>query len=282
MEVIVVSKKNVKCCTSNLTLPNIDKWLDAINNDTDKYQYFEVNTTDKSYRWIANGAEPDLIGKTAAEAQLLIFKDCKTDDCNITKLLEASSYMVRRGGGFNAYLWQGTPEAQAALHISYSFPFAYKNIALYLCSGYKPPWLKDYMRTEAPQVVEKMLQLISEVGLENALSTIRKTNQSRLFVFVVEQTYPYIILEYFDPILTNKTAVEATAAAHKRHNPSVNYVKLFADMIDFVQFQDGFYAYEFTEPIAHAITKLKIGYIKSLTYNKKKYVIGATYVSLQT
>ena len=280
----IILPHRVKTVLSRLKKDGFEQWLDLIINDREHELYFEIDTIDKPYRLIASGSGSESLGESDQGVQGIDFQTCTGDNCNKTLVWDSFSRIARHGGGYNIYLWRESEKDPIEFRLAYVCPFVHNKNKLYLYSDYTQPWLKDYVRTEFPVVVDRTLDLIKTIGLENTISSLRSTNNTRLYVFVFEAQFPYRTIENFESRLNGKTAQEATAYARKISPYAVDYTKMLAEMADFARKVGGFYTYEYHEFKKYAPTKLKIAYLKPVTVvdglKKKEYIIGAKYVTL--
>jgi len=278
----IILPHRVQTVLNRLGPESFESWLNMLDNDCDRELYFFVDTVTQPYRWIAHGGNANFIGITEKEAQRMIFKSYTERDYNITVIWNDLERVARLGGGYSTYAWRARPEDPVKLKLSYLLPFSYKKTKLLVGTGYTPLGIPDKLLISLPEIVQETFKLISEVGLDNAIFAVRKKSSTDRYIFLVEQELPYRILAHFDLGLEGKTSTEATIYVHENEHVIIDYTKLFSGMVDFAKTGGGFYSYEYKNSDNNFMVIFKIAYIKPLNFKGKKYILGSTYVTLDT
>ena len=276
----IVLPHRVKTMLAHFNGKNMDDFLKLIDNDPIKDLYFFINMEEPPYREIANGGSPELIGLTAEMEQKKLLPNCAEDACSFTKLYQRMAYQNKLGGGYVAYNWRALPTDPVKLEVAYIQPITYKKTKMIFGTGYTPFNFPERLITQLPQAVDNAIKLINEVGLDNTISMLKKTNNKKLYLFIIEQDSPY--KSVLDIIGGLEASADVATVYAKKMVPeyAVDYVRFRGEMSRFAQEEGGFYAYEYKTPIPEVPDMLKIAYIKPFIFNGTNYFVGATYQTL--
>ncbi len=244
----------------------------TINKNLD-YGYFYIIDRKYPHRVVTHKAP--WTGLTPQEASIQKDPNCKRPECNAATVISTLLRSLESKGNFCVYPWINNKGEDPTLKIVYTKPFEYEKKKLFIGTGL-PADISLAQARDLEKMVENSLQLIQDIGLENALSAAKLTNKPNRYIFIMEAEYPYKFLLHADPHYNQHNAPQIQAYINSRGKSSMNIAELTRNLAEHSKKGGGFAGFTFlidTQNPEKGIT-LKVYYTKLLTYKGKQYVVG--------
>jgi len=244
----------------------------TINKNLD-YGYFYIIDRKYPNRFIAHRSP--WIGLTPQEATILQDPNCNQPACNVDEVVSGLRRSLTANGAFSVYPWINRIGEKPTLKIAYVKPFEDGKQKLFIGTGL-PADISLEQADDLEKMVKDSMQLIQDIGLENALSAAKRTNKPERYIFIMEAEYPYKFILHFDPHYHQRDAQQIQAYMDSRGKSSMNIEDLTRNLAEHSKKGGGFAGFTFlidTQNPGKGIT-LKVYYTKLLTYKGKQYVVG--------
>lgn len=273
-EVHIVLPHRINQVLALIKKDGLEKMISTINKDLD-YGYFFVIDLDYPHRFLTH-REP-WAGLTPEQARDSYSPNCTNQDCDvayISKGLVATAREYKEG--FYIYLWKNKPTAPATLKIAYVKSFEYKGKKYLLGTGL-PADIPGDQAKDIMQFVDDGIAMVKEIGLDNAISAIKRLNKSEKYLFIGFVKPPYKFILHASPYFDDKTSAQGQAYLSAHGQNAINVDSVFKKIGSTAQKGGGFLAYEWFEDAQSpqsAIT-LKVAYTKPFTFNGIEYTMSS-------
>lgn len=248
-----------------------------VNNDLDTEDYFFIISSELPYRWVAHGANSDLILKDAHTGMLPLSAFCPPGLCQGEQLMHELANIALRGGGWDAYVWRSRAEEPFYLKLAYVQPFFYKKHRYYIAGSYTPVMGINDIKDKLLGEFRRLDQLIKDVGIQNAsIQLSKEQHPEHFYPFIRQAQPPYrsilgatTLLEGFDATTTKKLL--------RGRNDSFNALKTIQDNAWFAKAFGGFYTYAWRNAPEQAL-RMHVVYMRYVEQQDNTYYMGAAYV----
>ena len=244
----------------------------TINKNLD-YDHFYISNRKYPHRFVAHRSP--WIGLTPQEATILQNPNCKEPACDVGMVANNVIRSLTPNGGFSVYPWINRIGEKPTLKIAFVKPFEYEKKKLFIGTGL-PADISLEQAGDLEKMVKDSIQLIKDIGLENALSAAKRTNKPDNYIFIMEAEYPYKFILHADPHYNQHDALQIQAYIDSRGKSNMNIKDLTRNLAEHSKKGGGFAGFTFlidAQNPGKGIT-LKVYYTKLLTYKGKQYVVG--------
>lgn len=274
----IVLPHRINTMLKRIKKEGLEPALDFIIKDPDPEMYYFVVSMKYPNRMLAQGAHSEYLTNTTPEEEQAFYPPCTQRLCNVrlltNHLLDVA--LSKQGEGFQPYVLSKSDNIATTLKITYVKKFVYNKRKYFLASGHLTPVsAQDVQRME--DTVNDAIKRIRSIGLDNAVSELKKQNRPHSFLFINEAQPPYRYLLHANPEFNNFTADEVNQYYHKKFKQfPLNVIELVQKISNFAQQGGGLHALEYLvnpdEP--QEGKSLEIAYTLPFEYNGKKYFIS--------
>ena len=269
----------VKTVAKRIKKEGIEQVAPLLAHDPEPDNYFFIVQRKYPYRQIVNGANDKFLRKSAQELQQIVFPHCEDPTiCDFSIWYERVDKIILPGAGFYAYLW---PTATArSLKVGYMCPLEQEKHQYFLASGIRLRNVPTNLYKILPQRVNRYLELIKSVGLENAVTVGHTENTPDAYVYIIELAPPYKHILFLNRKLEGEPLDIAYAEWKISHEKRsyIDYTTIMNQEFAIARAGGGFYVYPYHTEGENPQTFLKISFLKPFTYEGKNYYVGSGYL----
>lgn len=253
----------------------LENIINEVNDDPDPELYFFITSLKYPNRYLAQGGGGKwLVSKTPDDEQAA-FTRCSQEACNLRVAHNKLITLAKKGGGFHAYLLPQLSTKSMPLKIAYVQKFSHNKKNYMLATG-RITHITDTQVKELENTAKHALNLIKTIGLDNAISTLKKTPQTDRFIFITQAEPPYRYLLHPNPLFNNSTTKDIQAYYSRFKNFPINVTELVKKIVSFTQEGGGLHAFEYlVNPDApEEGNSIEVSYSVPFEYAGKKYFIS--------
>jgi hypothetical protein len=240
------------------------------------YDYFFIEEFDYPNRLISHRT-PSWVSMTPPETKDAYDPGCISRECDVVYISKGIMDTISNyKEGFFVYLWRDKPTAPSSLKIEYVTPIKYNGRKYALSSGLSAN-IPGARAEEIMKYIDQSIDLIKEIGLTNAISSFKRSNTPKRYVFISTIKSPYSFLLHVNQQLDGKTSAQIQIYLNENGKSAINMDLVFKKISTAARNGDGFVAYEW---FANAVKPksaliLKVAYTKLFTFNDIDYAITA-------
>lgn len=240
------------------------------------YDYFFIEDFDYPNRLITHRT-PSWVGMTPPETKDAYDPGCTSRECDVVYISKQIMATARAfQDGFVVYLWRDKPTSPSSLKIEYVKTIRHNRKRYELSSGLSAN-IPGAHAEEIMKYIDQSIDLIKEIGLTNAISSFKKSNTPKRYIFISNIKPPYKFLLHMNPDLNDKMSAQVQAYLNAHGKSAINMDLVFRKISHAARNGDGFVAYEWFENVLDPDSALilKVAYTKLFIVDGVDYAITA-------